>query len=348
MSDNEELEGEANEGEEDEEGGEEEEDKEEEKEEPKEEPKQEIKPPPMYIPKVNPLTRVQNINRDLDMLNSEVNLLSSNFMLLTSNMTGNPTYYNVSPLKYNSGIYNPSSPMKYSSPVKTVLTSTSYWNNPNHINLSPSAGQPFYYNVPDNNFYSPQYRSSNYNAPYSGGMGISSHYSPPKYQTSYPPSYSGMNNMGQFQQPSYQDDNIRLINEIDKILAEPVSKPHPMYNTFDRQSTYYKPTFEMHTQYEPRQTSIERSKPPLYGHQRSFSQRRNDQITSMNDFYNRKPALDRHNINNSYQPITPFIKPSSPLRSSLRKSPHFQRTSRSANRHASDFEIRDAVKTLFR
>lgn len=79
MSDDEMEEGGNNEGEEDEEGGEEEEDKEEEKEEVKEPP-----PVPKYVPKINPITRVMNISRDLDMLNSEVNLISSQFIYASS------------------------------------------------------------------------------------------------------------------------------------------------------------------------------------------------------------------------------------------------------------------------
>lgn len=68
------VEGEGNEGEEEEEGGESEDEK---------EVKEEVKEPPQiprYVPKINPLTHMQYINRDLDMLNSEVSLLSSQFM----------------------------------------------------------------------------------------------------------------------------------------------------------------------------------------------------------------------------------------------------------------------------
>lgn len=355
MSDDE-IEGEANEGEEEEEGGEDEEEKEEE-----EEVKEEPKPVPRYIPRTNPLTQVLNVNRDLDMLNSEVNLLSSQFTLMSSSMAGNPTYYNMSPTRNYSSTYQISSPMKYSSPIRNAQSS-SYWNNPNHITLSPGAGtQPKVYGVPDSYNYSTQYRSSNYNAPYMGGMNNTYNTSPIKYQSpSYKPPYSAMNmqassmnNQGiyNYQNQNFGDNSLgQLLGNIDNVLSNNAPRPQSpvMHNTFDRDQANFRPNFQMHTQYEPRQTSTERSKPPLYQPARNYSQRRDEQMTSMNDFYNRQPAISRQNINNVYRPVTPFQKTTSPLRSSQRKSPHFQRASMSARRPASEFEIKDAVKTLFR
>lgn len=79
MSDDEVDEGEGKgEGEEDEEGGEEEDEK--------EEVKEEVKQPPVpvYVPKINPITKIMNISRDLDMLNSDINLISSQYVYNTS------------------------------------------------------------------------------------------------------------------------------------------------------------------------------------------------------------------------------------------------------------------------
>lgn len=125
--------------------------------------------------------------------------------------------------------------------------------------------------------------------------------------------------------------------------AEPVPKDE-VYNTFDRATTTgIKPKFQMHTQYSPRRDYATESKPPLYG--RSMSQTRNPGINRVDDMYNRRPPQDRYTIANSHNPDP---QNRSPLRRTRREaSPHFQRP-RSASRPATDFEIHDAVKTLFR
>lgn len=238
---------------------------------------------------------------------------------------------------------------------------TSYWNNPNHISLSPSINrQPAVYSVPENYFYSNQYRTTNYQGPSYGGSYSYTGYSPSKYQpASYTPQYGGMN-----AQPSYSPgysgyqapmtggnefSYSTLLQNIDRALEDPAPKGG-MYNTLDRANVSFRPNFEMHTQYAPSSSPMDKySKPPLYQQkQRSFSQKREEGISSMNDFYNRKPFASRYGINYSHKPITPYVKPSSPLKSARQPSPHFQRSSRSVHRPASDFEIRDAVQTLFR
>lgn len=157
-----------NEGEE--EGGEEEEDKEEEV---KIEEVKVPEPPPRYYPKINPLTHILNINRDLDMLNSEVNLLSSQFMLtlnsgkapqFTTTMQNNQfnsSFYNVSsgsyqspsrkfqtyqspPRQYQTFQSPPRQYQTYQSPVREHTAKAGYWSNPNHINISSSYNQAAY------------------------------------------------------------------------------------------------------------------------------------------------------------------------------------------------------------
>lgn len=366
MSDEEEdLENEGEEGEEGE-GGESEDEKEEIKEEVKEPP-----PPQRYVPKISPLAHVQNINRELDMLNSEVSLLSSEFMMFSSSMGHKSTYYNVSPTRSMSSSYYNIPPATYSSPIRNSGPQAQYWNNPNHISLSsPVKSQPVLYNVP-NNYSNPAYmNTSNYAAPSFGGGYSPSRYSPSKYgQNNYSPSYTQMNAQPAFNNtmgysnypPPPQNNNDfnygQLLNNIDQVLAGPAApayNPPPahsppqemMYNTFDRESTSVRPNFHMHTQYQPQSMNMDRSsKPPLYQRPRSYSQRKTEEITSMNDFYNRKPPFTRQNINNS---ITPFKKPTSPLRGSPRHSPHFHGGNRSARRAASEFELHDAIHTLFR
>lgn len=163
-------------------------------------------------------------------------------------------------------------------------------------------------------------------------------------QPSYSPGYSGY----QPPIPSGNEFNYsQLLQNIDRALEDPAPKTG-MYNTLDRASVSFRPNFQIHTQYAPSSSPMEKySKPPLYQKPRSFSQKREEGITSMNDFYNRKPPVSRYNINYSHKPITPYVKPVSPLKSVRQPSPHFQR-SRSVHRPASDFEIRDAVQTLFR
>ena len=276
-----------NEGEEEEEGGEEE------KDEP--EPVEEIKapePPPRYYPKISPLTHVQNINRDLDMLNSEVNLLSSQFMLTVASGKA-PTFTTAAPMSNQpTGMYS-IPPQTYSSPVRDHTKAPGYFSNPNHINLSPGYNQS-YYNIPQKPMYSSQYQFQNqapstslYN-PYGG----SSNYSPVRnqfgnynYQGSnmYNPMMGGMNdtNYGQ------------LLSNIDKVLSPsqpqmvPQSNPFynqpqfqqtmPSYNTFERGSTYT-PNFSSGVEYPASQhhfpSAVAASRPPLYVRPRSVSQRR--------------------------------------------------------------------------
>lgn len=351
MSDDEEIEAEGNEGE-GEEGGESEDEKEEVKEEVKETP-----PPPRYIPKINPLTHLQNINRDLDMLNSEVNVLSSQFMVFSSSMAPSRTYYNTSPSRIiGPSYYNIPNPT-YSSPIMPSGGQTSYWNNPNHISLSsPTRVQPAFYNVSDNYMGTTSY---SYTSPsFGGGYGRTS-YSPPKYPTAtytspYPSAINPINNQRSFspyKAPQLGDYNYgQLLNNIDNVLSKsPPRKYVDMHNTFERDTVSFRPNFQMHTQYEPKHTFTESAtKPPLYQKPRSYSQNREQEITSMNDFYNRKSGLDRYNINNSHRPITPYVKPTSPLRNTHKQSPHFNRTHRSVHRPANEFEIKDAIHTLFR
>jgi len=159
MSD-EEIEGEGVEGEEDEEGGESEEEK---------EIVEEVKEPPKYppyVPKINPLAQVANINRNLDILNSEINVISSEFMVMSSQMGNRPTYYNTSPSKnFGSSSYN-NLGVTYTSPLLANIGPTTYWNNPNHINLSPSRPvQPALYNLSNNYVNTNPYKASVYTSP---------------------------------------------------------------------------------------------------------------------------------------------------------------------------------------
>jgi len=173
MSDgSEEIEGEAGEGEEEEEGGESEKEEEEVKEEPK---------IPAYVPKINPITQVQNINRNLDMLNSEINVLSSEFMVMSSSLGHKPTYYNVSPQRTMTGTTLNNLGGGYTSPIRnTNAAQTSFWNNPNHINLSPSSyNQPAIYNTSSLNLN--PYKGSNYVSPSFGNNYSPSRYNPPSY-----------------------------------------------------------------------------------------------------------------------------------------------------------------------
>lgn len=162
------------EGEEDEEGGESEKEEEEVKEPPK---------IPTYVPKIDPLTQVMNINRNLDMLNSEVNVISSEFMVISSAMGGRPKFYNVnSGNQYSSTNYNyVKSP--YASPARQSAGTATYWNNPNHITLSPSKYNPSGYSYANNYATSGRYSSGNIYKP-SAYMSspVRNSYSPSRYQ----------------------------------------------------------------------------------------------------------------------------------------------------------------------
>ena len=124
-------------------------------------------------------------------------------------MGNTPSYYNVGkgfaePLSYTTPINN-----KYTSPSRTTGPS-SYWNNPNHITISPTkyAPEPQFYNVYDN------YPSGNYTPLPS--------LPPPNPMAG---TYSNDFNVG------------NLLNNIDRVLGQPQAM-NTMTSTFDRASSF--------------------------------------------------------------------------------------------------------------
>lgn len=347
-----EIEGEGVEGEEDEEGGESEKE-----EEIKEEVKEEPKFPP-YVPKIDPLTQVININRNLDMLNSEVNVISSEFMVLSSATGNQPKFYNIpTQSPYQAPIAAPAPP-----PISTPIpprpaSQTSYWNNPNHISLSPSKYAPAqnYANYPSFQYSAPAYTSpvraaSPYKAssPYRASSPVR-----PNLVSTYipPPRVPVRPNYSQSYAPAAQDINYectKLIRDIDNVLSNPVppdpAQPIREYNTFDRDTGHaYAPQEQRvatEPQPEPEVVVVEHHNPP---YPRNYSQKRPASITRIGDLYNRNPPDVQYRLQAG--------RSRSPLRNRREQSPHFRRP-RSAARPppvpATDFQINDAVKTLFR
>ncbi|CAI2374759.1 unnamed protein product [Moneuplotes crassus] len=342
MSDDE-FEGEGVEGEEDEEGGESEKEVEEVKEPPK---------IPIYVPKIDPLTQVLNINRNLDMLNSEVNVISSEFMVMTSAMGNKPKFYNVSPTRnFSSPNYNTVGGA-YSSPIRHNAGSATYWNNPNHITLSPPKYNPPVYSNTTSSYQAPSiYKPSNY-----AHSPIRKAYSPSRYNA---PNYSGVPCIASktLQSPSNDYNMRKLFNDIDNVLNNqiPSAPPPPplimkeeVYNTFDRaHQPEMLPNHEIITYQEPQRVIVDEPRPPLYDRREIYS--KYNQVTKADDLYNRKPEPERYNL---VQSVHSNPRSRSPLRNVQRtQSPHFQRPRSEARRvpaPASDFQIHDAVKTLFR
>ena len=323
------------EGEEDEEGGEEEDEKEEVKEEVKQPP-----PLPVYVPKINPITKIMNISRDLDMLNSEVNLISSQFVYNTSSWNTQYPPYNwgkgYGPIYYNVGQNT------YSSPVRNTGSFQSYLNNSNHIWISPSKYKSQMYNVPEPTPYISRFSPSATAGLSFGGQ----NYSPTKYN------YAGATSYG-YQPQNYANTtpNIgQLLNNIDNVLGDNHTQYINQFSTFSRANTNFMPNNMNYNKYEPIHNTIERTteRPPLYQRPRSVSQRRVEEIRDVNDLYGRNSPERQYTINNTYKPIPAYVKPSSPLKHSRERSPHFNRTSRSLARPAKEYEIRDAIHTLFR
>jgi hypothetical protein len=190
------------------------------------------------------------------------------------------------------------------------------------------------YNIPQDFSYSNQYRTGNYGSPSFGAGTNMANYSPSRY--AQPPVYTGANfpasNFTGYQAPAPQpQENFgTLLNNIDQVLAGPSGgyssqiRPYPsppreyssparqpmyqtMTNTFSRaeNTQSFRPNFEMHAQYSPARDPVQMrhtqsyAKPPIY-RPRSVAQRQQEQITNMNDFYNRKPPIDRYSVNNNY------------------------------------------------
>ena len=128
------------------------------------------------------------------MLNSDINVLSSEFMVMSSALGNKPQYYNVSPSRTIGGPTLSNIGRTYTSPVRTTnIGPPSYWDNPNHINLSPTKiNQPAYYNV-SNNISSPNiYKGSAYVSPSFGNTQAysPSRYNPPPIAPNYAPPIS--------------------------------------------------------------------------------------------------------------------------------------------------------------
>lgn len=223
-------------------------------------------------------------------------------------------------------------------------------NNSNHIWISPSKYTSNMYKAPDASPYVSRYNP----APACTSFG-GNNYSPPKYNFG---AGSSMNNYGtpgySYQPQNYSNSNGQnigqLLNNINNVLGENPAQFSNPFSTFSRSNTNFVPSGMNYNQYEPMHNTIERTteRPPLYQRPRSVSQRRGEEIREVNDFYARKSPERQYTINNTYKPIPAYVKPSSPLKHSRERSPHFNRTSRSVAKPAKEYEIRDAIHTLFR
>lgn len=311
-----------NEGEEEEEGGEEEKSIEEEP--PKEEEVKAPEPPARYYPKISPLTQCLNINRDLDMLNSEVNLMSSQYMMTMANGRA-PNFTSAAPgVPQSTGMYTIPQ-QSYTSPVRDTTQQPGYWNNPNHIQLSPKYNQSFY-NMPEKPMYSSQPQFQNQMAPAPNYSNMNQ-FSPSRTQfgasNNYAPNVGGLG-MGGYptnHAAMGMDNSMNmngLMNNINQVLgggASPVPQPpsygmppqpmygatQPSYNTFDRGSTFT-PNFNSRMPYErsPHRfpAEIDAQRPPLYQRPRSVNNRQSparDHYESQPRLdYNRKPLKESH------------------------------------------------------
>lgn len=239
----------------------------------------------------------------------------------------------------------------YSSPVRNTGGFQSYLNNSNHIWISPSKYTSQMCNMPSPSPYISRFNPA---ATAATSFGINN-YSPPKYNYAGTPSINNYGTSGYGYQPqnysSNNNQNIgQLLNNIDNVLGENPAQFSNPFSTFARSNTNYMPSGINYNKYEPMMNTIERTteRPPLYQRPRSVSQRRGDEIRDVNDFYTRKSPERQYTINNTYKPIPAYVKPSSPLKHSRERSPHFNKTSRSVARPAKEYEIRDAIHTLFR
>lgn len=216
----------------------------------------------------------------------------------------------------------------YSSPARNFTSSPSYWNNPNHITISPSkyTSQP-YYSIPPAPSYTPQF---NYQSPSSFYPSYPRKYSPPKYP------YANTNFSAGGEAPNLG----QLLNNIDSVLGGGAPRTQNAFSTFERGSSFLPPR-------PPPVFQAERmTRQPPFLRPRSVSQIRHEEIRNVEEMYARTSPLARSP--EAYQPIPAYVKPASPLKNSRQRSPHFIRTSRSVVRPAPDYEIKDAIHTLFR